>query len=238
MGYYRAGFEVTGVDVRSQPNYPFKFIQSDALKLDYDFLLSFDVIHASPPCQQYSRGSIPARKRGKQYPDLFIPTRRMLAAAGLPYIMENVLGSPAKGIRLFGDQFGLEVLRERIFESNMPLVADLPRNKIGSVKTGEYVTVAGKKHNTSRWAKAMGIDWAATHEIKEAIPPAYTEYLGLQVRQWLHEHRRFPPAPHFLPDNKMGMEVWQRSDEYLANMSSQVSHFDPTALEQQALFGA
>lgn len=212
MGYFRAGFKVTGVDIEPQPNYPFAFIQADVRSLTYDFLFQFDAIHASPPCQQYSRGSVLARKRGKQYPDLYHSTKRMLEAAGLPYIIENVLGSPAKGIRLYGDQFGLGVLRERIFESNIHLVSHLPRNKQGSVRTGEYVTVAGHNKNTSRWARAMGIDWAATDEIREAIPPAYTEYLGLQLRTWLHQSQGFLPATHFIP-HFSGIAAWQNQNE-------------------------
>jgi len=185
VGYARAGFSVTGVDIQPQPDYPFEFIQADCLVLTYDFLLSFDAIHASPPCQGYSRGSILARKRGKTYPDLYLPIKRMLVAAGLPYIIENVVGSPLKGIRLYGDQFGLGVLRERIFESNIDLKCDLPRNQQGSVKTGEYVTVAGKHKATSRWADAMGIHWTDADHIREAIPPAYTEYLGRQLYEKL-----------------------------------------------------
>lgn len=185
VGYALAGFHVTGVDVNPQPYYPFEFIQSDVFKLDYDFFLSFDVIHASPPCQAYTRAAATIRKQGKQYPDLYLPTKRLLEAVGKPYIIENVVGSPAKGIRLTGDMFGLGVLRERIFESNIPLVCDLPRQKVGSVKTGEYVTVAGS-HGRRRWADAMGIQWADTKGIRQAIPPAFTEYIGKQV----YEQRR------------------------------------------------
>lgn len=237
MGYYRAGFNVTGVDCEPQPNYPFPFIQADALSLTYEFLFQFDAIHASPPCQQYSRGSVLARKRGKRYPDLYHPTKRMLEAAGLPYVIENVLGSPAKGIRLYGDQFGLGVLRERIFESNIHLVSHLSRNKQGSVRTGEYVTVAGNNKDTHRWADVMGIDWAASDEIKEAIPPAYTEYLGLQMRTWLNEHRGFLPVPHFVPVRKPGIAVWLRQDEKPGEkMSSSYSFNIPELIQLQMFF--
>lgn len=185
VGYALAGFSVTGIDIAPQPDYPFEFIQSDCLVLTYDFLLSFDAIHASPPCQQYSRATFWARRRGKTYPDLYRPVKRMLEAAGKPYIIENVPGSPLKGIRLYGDQFGLGVLRERIFESNVDLKNDLPRNQQGSVKTGEYVTVAGKNKAVKRWPDAMGIHWTDSDHIREEIPPAYTQYLGRQLYEKL-----------------------------------------------------
>lgn len=185
VGYTLAGFQVVGVDIEPQPDYPFEFIQADVLTLDYEFLLSFDAIHASPPCQAYSKSSAIWRKRGKQYPDLYLPVKRLLVASGKPYIIENVPGSPVKGIRLYGDMFGLRVLRERIFESNIPLRCDLPRYRVGSVKTGEYVTVAGRNHSYTRWHDAMGIHWTDIDGVRQAIPPSYTEYLGEQLFGWL-----------------------------------------------------
>jgi DNA (cytosine-5)-methyltransferase 1 len=195
VGYAMAGFYVVGVDIEAQPYYPFEFIQGDALKLDYEFLMSFDVIVASPPCQEYSRGSIVARKKGKKYPDLYLPVKRMLVASGKPYVIENVIGSPAKGIRLCGDMFGLQVIRDRIFESNLSLSCDLPRNRVGSVKTGEYVTVAGV-HKRRRWAAAMGIHWANTKGIRQAIPPVYTAFIGKQIHDKLRESVTLSAAPY------------------------------------------
>jgi DNA (cytosine-5)-methyltransferase 1 len=181
VGYWRSGFDVTGVDIVSQPFYPFTFIKANALSLDYDFLMSFDVIHASPPCQAYCAVAAPARKRGKQYPDLFVPVRRMLIATGLPYIIENVPGSPARGIGLCGSMFGLGVKRHRIFESNIPLhLPDVPCTC--SAHIGEYITVAGSSFGKEEGAAAMGIDWPVDKfQLKEAIPPAYTEFLGRQL---------------------------------------------------------
>lgn len=181
MGYYRAGFNVLGVDIAPQPFYPFDFVQFDALQLDYDFLLQFDAIHASPPCQHYSTAT-----RGRQhlYPDLIPPVRQLLAAAGKPFIIENVVGSPLKGIRLYGDMFGLRVLRARIFESNIPLDANLTRDK----KLGKYEKVYGKHCSTKSWRDllTMGITWADIDGIREAIPPAYTQHIGIQLFDWLH----------------------------------------------------
>lgn len=181
VGYWRAGFDVVGVDIVVQPFYPFKFIQKDALSLDYDFLMSFDAIHASPPCQAYCSVASPARKRGKKYPDLFVSVRRMLIAAGLPYIIENVPGSPARGIGLCGSMFGLGVKRHRIFESNIPLhLPDTPCTCSGHI--GEYITVAGSTFAKDEGAAAMGIDWPVDKfQLKEAIPPAYTQFLGRQL---------------------------------------------------------
>jgi DNA (cytosine-5)-methyltransferase 1 len=189
VGFFYAGFDVVGVDLNDQPFYPFEFIKADALSLDYEFLMSFDAIHASPPCQQYSTGGALARKRGKQYPDLFRPVHRMLTAAGLPYVIENVVGSPAQGIGLCGSMFGLGVRRHRIFQSNVPLtLPDTPCTC--SDHHGEYITVAGSSFTKNEGALAMGIDWPIDKfQLKEAIPPAYTEHIGKQLIAHLYEHR-------------------------------------------------
>jgi DNA (cytosine-5)-methyltransferase 1 len=93
VGYSMAGFSVVGVDIDFQPNYPFEFIQADALTLDPKFLASFDAIHASPPCQAYS--DLAKRNgNGHKWPRLIEPIRKMLIRSGLPYIIENVDGAP------------------------------------------------------------------------------------------------------------------------------------------------
>ena len=184
MGLHRAGFSVTGVDLRRQPNYPFSFIQMDFRRLTYEQLLSYDYLHFSPPCQAYSRASYWSRKAGRVYPDLIPDARRYAVASGKPYTIENVPGSSVKGIRLYGDMFGLPILRERIFENNMHLVTHLPRQK----NDRRIITVAG--HHTGKintWQWAMGIDWAASHELREAIPPAYGEEIGRLVLSYLWE---------------------------------------------------
>ncbi len=94
IGYSRAGFEVVGVDIKPQPNYPFRFIQADALTLDGKFVASFDAVHASPPCQSYS--DLAKRNRNAdEWPRLIEPVRKMFIESGLPYIIENVDGAPA-----------------------------------------------------------------------------------------------------------------------------------------------
>jgi DNA (cytosine-5)-methyltransferase 1 len=188
MGYARAGFTVVGVDIRPQPRYPFEFHQMSALDCTYEFLEQFDIIHASPPCQQYSVGSAVARKQGKVYPDLVSPTRLLLVASGKPYIMENVRPAPLRPhICLDGTMFSLGVIRPRVFETNIEGIPTYPCPSAieGTVKDGDYVTVAGNGGRGSKkgadWSTAMGIDWMKRNELKESIPPAYTQWIGIEA---------------------------------------------------------
>jgi len=196
MGYNRAGFEVVGVDIAPQPRYPFAFIQTDVLALDQRFLRSFDAIHASPPCQRYSDL---AKRNGnaEDWPDFVAPVRAMLAAAGRPWIIENVEGAPLiNPVMLCGTMFpGLRVLRHRLFESNIlltapahgkhPLVFTHDKRKGHHGKLDQdtsFVQVTGGGNcSKANAADAMGIDWMTKNELNEAIPPAFTEYLGRQL---------------------------------------------------------
>jgi len=185
-GYFRAGFNIIGIDHKPQPDYPFKIWVRDAIHCTYDLLDRFDAIHASPPCQAYSRASNAPKAAGKEYIELYHQTKAMLIASGKPYIIENVVGSPAKGVRLMGTMFGLGVIRERVFESNVSLDVHLSRAYSGSVASGEYVTVAGNSKDAKRWRDAMGINWIKDNaQLKEAIPPDYTEFLGRQLMAYL-----------------------------------------------------
>lgn len=196
MGYARAGFEVVGVDLSPQPNYPFEFIEADALTLDREFLNSFDAVHASPPCQSYS--DLAKRNRnGHLWPRLIEPTRALLRSLGVPYIIENVEGAPLLDpVVLCGTMFpGLRVLRHRLFESNValeapdhgphPLVFTHDKRKAHYGKLDQdvsFVQVTGGGNCTIANAQdAMRIDWMKKPELNEAIPPAYTEYLGKQL---------------------------------------------------------
>ena len=188
MGYHNAGYDIVGVDNVSQPNFPFEFVQADAMTYPLD---GFDAIHASPPCQAYSWA---AKRWGKVWPDLIEPIRMRLA--GHRYVIENVVGAPLiNPIRLCGLMFGLGVLRHRLFESSVQLVEPdhvkhLPPYyrpaRDGTqrlVKRSRYATVAGQggesdSFKLSDWKKAMGISWMTKKELTEAIPPAYTEYVG------------------------------------------------------------
>ncbi len=200
MGYYRAGFDVVGVDIDPQPNYPFAFIQADALTLDSDLLDSFDAIHASPPCQSYSDL---AKRNGNahEWPRLIEPVREMLVRTGKPYIIENVEGAPLiDPVVLCGTMFeDLRVIRHRLFESDLdlwapdhrrhPLVFTHDKRKAHYGKLDQdvsYVQVTGGGNCSIRNARsAMGIDWMTKAELNESIPPAYTHYLGLQLMAYL-----------------------------------------------------
>jgi DNA (cytosine-5)-methyltransferase 1 len=200
VGYSRAGFEVVGVDIDRQPNFPFKFIQADALKLDMEFLKSFDAIHASPPCQAYS-DLAKRNKNADEWPRLIEPVREMLSKTGKPYIIENVSGAPLiNPTVLCGTMFkGLRVLRHRLFESNFLILAP-PHGKHPKVHTFDkrkshygktddridFVQVTGGGNCTIAAARdAMGIDWMTKDEMNEAIPPAYTEFIGKQLMKHL-----------------------------------------------------
>lgn len=202
-GYMNAGITVVGIDVNPQPNYlGHYFIRMSALDCDYEFLELFDLIHASPPCQQYSVASAVARKQGKVYPDLVHPTRRMLIASNKPYIMENVVPAPLyPDICLDGTMFDLGVIRRRIFETNISGMPKYPKPSLvdGSVADGDYVTVAGNgggvgSHLKSDWEAAMQIDWMTKRELAESIPPAYTEWIGNEALLRLDNELKPIPA--------------------------------------------
>lgn len=200
MGLSRAGFDVVGVDIKDQPNYPFDFIQGDALDFIEDLTLfptvQYDFIWASPPCQAYSVGT--QRWSPEKYPDLIPATRELLEASGLPYVIENVPGAPLRNhVRLCGVMFDLRVVRHRHFESNFQFAAPKHRRHRDPierpaldgtdrmVKRSWYMTVAGHGGHSSSykladWQDAMGIDWMTKAELVESIPPAYSEYIAQQ----------------------------------------------------------
>jgi DNA (cytosine-5)-methyltransferase 1 len=192
MGYHRAGFDVVGVDINPQPRYPFEFHQGDAMTWPLD---GYDAIHASPPCQAYSAGKNiwHTRLPGDRHPDLVEPTRARILASGLPYVMENVVGAPLTNyVVLCGDTFGLGVKRHRLFETSF-MVWNPPVCRSGHPDF--FVSVFGggakakKKGNGfpktnivhERAQKAMGIDWMNRDEMSQAIPPAYTEWIGARL---------------------------------------------------------
>lgn len=193
VGYHRAGFDVVGVDMKRQKNYPFSFVQGNALKPPFD-LRDFDVIHASPPCQKYS--VLAAMHPEREYPDLLEATRKLLERSGRIWVIENVATAPMEksvglfgnGIILCGSMFGLgvergELRRHRVFESSVPLKqpkCNHQRQACGVYGHGGH---SGKHRMLYRKeaAEAMGIDWMNRDEMTQAIPPAYTEFIGRQL---------------------------------------------------------
>lgn len=203
MGYHRAGFEVVGVDNRPMPNYPFEFHQADALEFVIEHGKEFDAIHASPPCQAYS--TLSALSPHKSYPDLVETTRLILSNTSKLSVIENVMTAPIRrDIRLCGEMFGLSVIRHRKFELDgwkcrqpyhKPHRGKVRGWNHGVWQEGPYLSVHGfgsAGDCTSDWKRAMGIDWTNVRkEIAEAIPPAYTEYIGKELGDGiLSLHRR------------------------------------------------
>lgn len=198
MGYHRVGFEVVGVDIKPQPNYPFEFHQDDALEFVRRYWGLFEAVHASPPCQKYSM--LKTLQDVSKYPDLIGPTREYLQEKSLLYVIENVVGSPLiDPVILCGSMFGLGVAelqlrRHRLFETNFPLPQ--PECKHSGKTIAVYGGGPTKKERKSGGGRpykgtisekkeAMGIDWMITKEINQAVPPAYTEYIGQYLLDYL-----------------------------------------------------
>lgn len=189
-GYVDAGFRVVGVDVNPQPNYPFRFIQDDALHFldEHPLARSAYIFHASPPCQRWSK--MTARwGRGDRYPDLIAPTRERLIGVGGVYVIENVTEAPLLDpVVLCGSMFGLKVRRHRAFESNVELITPSCDHADQGKVVGVYGHAGGSSTRdglvfggVQTWRTAMGINWMTGRELAEAIPPAYTEYIGRQL---------------------------------------------------------
>jgi len=199
VGYNRAGFDIVGVDINKQPNYPFEFIQADWEEPLYFLPGLWErekrpyVIHASPPCQAYSLLTNMWDKT--IHSDLIPNVRERLKLINAPYVIENVIGAPLLSpIKLCGTSFGLGVRRHRLFELSDPPILFPPcnhyRHKAMRV-TGN--TGGSSKRDTEAlfgtledWKISMGIDWTITaFECKEAIPPAYTEWIGKYLIEYL-----------------------------------------------------
>jgi DNA (cytosine-5)-methyltransferase 1 len=199
MGYARAGFDVTGVDISYQCRYPFAMMVSDACSVSLD---GFDAFHASPPCQAYSTAS----PRGRGYPRLIEPLRERLELTGKPFVIENVVGAPLRDpVTLCAASFDctaedddgtwLVLKRHRLFESNVSL--DAPRCRCGRYEFGGYVCAGvygaggesrsgrrkggGYTPSTDVRRTLMGAPWMSRNELSEAIPPAFTEWIGAQL---------------------------------------------------------
>lgn len=186
-----AGFEVTGVDIRAQPRYcGDHFMQADALDVS---LAGYDVIHASPPCQGYSRMRHLPWLAGRTWPLLIEPVRERLRASGAYWVIENVEDAPLQGVTLCGQSFGLAIYRHRRFESSLLLLAPAHQRHAvtivpGRLFSGNHRVVAAhgyvcapSKVPRAAAQRALGIDWMTSAEMGQAIPPAYTHWVGMQL---------------------------------------------------------
>lgn len=214
-GYSDAGFDVTGIDIEPQPRYPFKFIQADALDYLQAYGHEYDVVHASPPCQGYSKCQFIVSTQGKTYPLLIEPTIAALRLLGKPWVVENVPGSGLDSLVLCGSMFGLPIQRHRHFASSFSIVAPgicqhstddlgIYANKITRLGTKgtAYVAGSGRTHYRPKSAPfsagcdAMGIDWMNRYELSQAIPPAYTYYIGKRMIQHLQSMTTIDTPEH------------------------------------------
>lgn len=189
-GLVDAGFEVVGVDIEPQPDYPFTFVQADALMFD---LTGFDFVWASPPCQAFT-----AYKRRKAHvaprPNLIPAVRAKLQASGSPYIIENVEGARAELINpvmLCGSMFELDVRRHRLFETSFPVSRPVCRHELQTPRFAQATNRANLRCTVEVgvWRipldvqrRAMGIDWMPLEKLSQAIPPAYSKWLA---EQWM-----------------------------------------------------
>ena len=196
VGYHRAGFDIIGVDIKPQPNYPFEFIQGDAVDPPVN-VAAFDAIHASPPCQQFSQMSKCRPGLAETYPNHVPETRRSLINSGLSYVIENVVGAPLDNpVQICGSGLGMTLQRHRLFESNVALWG-APCAHGQNTWNPDYGHATGRKRRRvpviGEWRirkslqdEAMGIDWMTLPELSEAIPPAYTEFIGRQLIEQLN----------------------------------------------------
>lgn len=195
VGYHRAGFTVVGVDINPQPDYPFEFVQADALEYLEEYGHLYDVVHASPPCQS-SSALTKGTNKGREYVDLIPDTRAALARHGGITIIENVAGADIrKDFYLCGEMFGLGTIRHRYFQVDGIEISQ-PKHikhrgrvrgwRHGQYHEGPYLAVYGRggyKGTVAEWKQAMGIDWTDNRKsLAESIPPAYTEYIGRQLQ--------------------------------------------------------
>lgn len=206
MGYYQAGFEVVGVDIEKQKRYPFEFVQDDAIEYLIANGYKFDAIHASPPCQAYS-SSTPTQNRAK-HPDLIKQVRFFCIKQKKPYVIENVAGAKRhllNPIMICGTMFNLNVVRHRYFETNWPIDQVLKCNHIRTtVQQGKrpdraknYHCVTGNFSDIEFAREAMGIDWMGQKELAQAIPPAYTKYIGEHLLKHLYNAQIYLPNKIF-----------------------------------------
>ena len=193
-GYADAGFDIIGVDIRPQPRYPFRFVQGDATDVlaSWDILPRFAAVHASPPCQSESDLR---HRTGKDYPDLLTPTLGRLADLPVPWVVENVASTQKMpgSLVLCGTEFGLRsgdrwLRRHRRFSSNVFLVGAGGCSCAGRLIGGIYGDGGGGQQSRgwrfrtkAEQQAVMGTPWMTRREMSQAIPPAYTRFIGEQL---------------------------------------------------------
>jgi DNA (cytosine-5)-methyltransferase 1 len=181
-GYWQAGFDPEGIDIKPQPNYRFPFTQASLLDLDpQEIADGYDAIHLSPPCQPDSAMSNCRPGLADTYERLIEPARELAQATGLPYVIENVVGSALiDPTMLCGFMFGRQLYRHRLFETSFPLpqpehpAHTIPASKAGHWRPGTIMSVAGHVSPIKLAREVMEIDWTTRDELAEAIPPYYT----------------------------------------------------------------
>lgn len=192
MGYHRAGFEVVGVDLNPKfaKRYPFEFHAGDALEFFADHWHEFDAWHASPPCQAHTRAQ---KLQGNEHLDFIPQTRAAFRRASYlvqtPWVIENVPGAPLNNPTvLCGSMFGIETYRHRLFETNFILSSPKhPEHVAKNTKmgrppvAGEFMHIVGNFSGVDKAREIMAMPWASQNGLREAIPPAYTEYIGKQI---------------------------------------------------------
>lgn len=187
-GYVAAGFDVLGVDLFPQSRYPYEFVQGDAVEFLREHGHEFDAVHASPPCQRFSKAQ---RIQGNDHPDLIGPTREVLLELGIPYVIENVEDARPElldPVTLCGASFGLHTYRHRLFESNLTL--EVPEHaphvqktvKMGRpLQSGDFYHAVGNFQQVEYVRQDMQVPWMNRDGIRECIPPSYTEFIGAQL---------------------------------------------------------
>lgn len=209
-GYADAGFQVIGVDIDPQLNYPFTFFQGDAIEFARQYGHLFDALHASPPCQKFSKTRT---LHNNEHPDLIEPTREVFLDLGGVWVIENVVGAPlVDPIKLSGQHFGmvaldvdgvpLKLVRHRLFESSVTITPpdEFYQNK--GIQTASVYGAGGgwtpeHRDNPERRGgyiphisvikNLLGIDWMTKHELSQSIPPVFTEHIGRQLLTHLEE---------------------------------------------------
>ncbi|MEV7830834.1 SAM-dependent methyltransferase [Streptomyces subrutilus] len=193
-GYALAGFDVTGIDITPQPRYPYRFVQGDAVAFIREHGAEFDFIHASPPCQLYSRAH---KIRGRNHPDLIAPTREALEFAGRPWVIENVeeaLSELRNPVTLCAAAFGMRTYRHRLFETSEGFALTSPDHgthvapltKMGRPRRpGQFAHYVGNFSGVQDARDDLEVPWMNRDGIRECIPPAYTKHIGREVRAHL-----------------------------------------------------